>query len=120
MRLDASNRLRFLDEKITQELNQILSHIGTSIMPHVLEVQLGLEYSQGLAIIALLASEGLCQAEILVYHNCEPDLAVAAVPLSLGIPKLPWLCPECERVIESYAELAFDVRALMLDTVEVI
>lgn len=119
MRLNASSRLRFLDQGVIHELNLMLANEGASIMPHVLEVQLGLRYSQGLAIIAVLASEGLCRSKILVYHNCDPDLPVGAFPLELGLPKLPWRCPECERAVESYDELAFDIEAIMLDSVEV-
>jgi hypothetical protein len=120
MRLNASSRLRFLDEEVLHELNLMLANEGTSIMPHVLEIQLGLRYSQGLAIIAILAAEGLCKARILVYHDCEPELPVAALPLELGLPKLPWKCPECERAVETYEELAFDIEAIMLDSVEVV
>lgn len=120
MRLEASRRLRFLNEETARELSHILSSSGVSIMPHVLEIQLGLDYSQGLAIIALLASEGLCIAEVLIYHNCEPSLPIAKRSLIQGLPQLPWECPECERAVESYTELAFDVQATLLDTVEVV
>lgn len=119
MRLDATGRLRFLDERVIRELNRMLTSAGVSVMPHVLEIQLGLDYSQGLAIISVMASEGLCKARLLIYHSCDPELVVGSLPLDQGLPELPWRCPECEREVESYDELAFDVEAVILDSIEV-
>jgi len=87
-------------------------------MPHVLAVQLGIDYSSGLAIIALLASEGLCKPRIVIYHICEPDLPMSARDLTLGLPILPWRCPNCENWVESYDDLSFDIEARLLDSVE--
>jgi hypothetical protein len=120
MRLDCSDRLLFLDDTIVAELNRMLAAPGTAIMPHVLSVQLGIDYSGGLAIIVLLASEGACNVHLLIYHSCEPDLAIAQVELRHGKPSLPWKCPNCETVVESYSELSFDIEATMLSSVEVI
>lgn len=120
MLLDVSSRLRFLNGSIVAELNRMLLRPGTSIMPHVLSIQLGIDYAGGLAIITILTSEGLCDTRILIYHSCEPDLTVGEIELRLGLPALPWRCPNCERFVESYSELRFDVEAVTLDTVEVI
>jgi hypothetical protein len=45
---------------------------------------------------------------------------VDAIPFGIGFPNLPYVCPNCEKVIESYKELSFDSIALTTEPIEFI
>lgn len=104
--------LDILSDNQKAELSKHFMTASTSdMMPHQLAVQLGIEYSEALAILADLEARGICDMKLLIYHNCEPDVPADAIPYGTGFPDLPWTCPNCENSIESYDELSFDLMA---------
>ncbi|MBF2008190.1 MAG: hypothetical protein IGS49_22780 [Chlorogloeopsis fritschii C42_A2020_084] len=111
-------RLGFLSDHHKTKLSKHFMTASTSAMPHQLAVLLGIEYSDAVAILAVLEAEGLCEMKLLVYHNCEPDVPVDAIPYGTGFPNLPWTCPHCESIVENYDELSFDLMAISKQPIE--
>ncbi|MFM5985021.1 MAG: hypothetical protein ACKO9I_06810 [Sphaerospermopsis kisseleviana] len=110
-----------LSENQKAELSKHFMTASTSdVMPHQLAVQLGIEYSEALAILADLEARGICDMKLLIYHNCDPDIPVDAIPYGTGFPDLPWTCPHCENTVESYDELSFDLMAKSKQTPEIV
>jgi hypothetical protein len=87
-------------------------------MPHQLAILLGLKYSEALTILTVLGTEGLCENKFLVYHNCDQEVPAGAIPYGKGFPDLPWVCSLCEKVVEDYNELSFDVMAQSTNPIE--
>lgn len=112
-------QLKFLSNEQKAELNKKFSE-RTTAMPHELAVRLGITYAEALTIIALLEADGLCQNQLLIYHNCDPDVLLDAIPYGIGFPNLPWTCPECKEEVESYDELSFDIMAIASEAIEFI
>jgi rubredoxin len=106
----SKGHLDFLSDKQKAELSKHIQASATA-MPHQLAVRLGIEYPKALAILTLLEAEGLCELQLLIYHNCEPDIPKGAIPFGKGFPDLPWVCPSCESRVEDYNELSFDIMA---------
>lgn len=104
-------RLDFLSGEQKAELTRHFRKPAITAMPHQLAVLLGLQYSDALAILAILETDGLCENKLLIYHRCEPEVPSGAIPFGQGFPNLPWVCPLCEESIEDYSELSFDVMA---------
>jgi len=111
-------RLGFLSDHHKPELSRHFMTASTNAMPHQLAVLLGIEYSDAIAILAVLEAEGLCEMKLLVYHNCEPDVPAGAIPYGIGFPDLPWTCPHCGSVVENYNELSFDLMAISKQPIE--
>jgi hypothetical protein len=111
-------RLGFLSDNHKAELSKHFMTASTNVMPHQLAVLLGIEYSDAIAILAVLEAEGLCEMKLLIYHNCEPDVPVDAIPYGKGFPDLPWTCPNCDMVLENYDELSFDLMAISKQPIE--
>ncbi|WP_414530564.1 hypothetical protein [Nodularia chucula] len=111
--------LDFLSENQKAELNEHFMSASTT-MPHQLAVRLGIEYSEALAILADLEAKGLCEMKLLIYHNCDPDVSVDAIPYGIGFPDLPYTCPHCESIVENYDELSFDLMAISKQPIEFI
>ncbi|BCL37739.1 hypothetical protein [Nostoc sp. MS1] len=112
------SHLGFLSENQKAELSKYFMKASTNVMPHQLAVQLGIEYSDALALLADLESKGICEMKLLIYHNCEPDVPIDAIPYGTGFPDLPWTCPNCENVVETYDELSFDLMAISKQPIE--
>ncbi len=109
--------LDFLSEKHKAELSKQLK-AWTTVMPHQLAVWLGIEYSEALAVLSVLEAQGLCEMKLLIYHNCEPEVPVGAIPYGKGFPNLPWTCPNCDKSIDNYDELSFDLMAEFKQPIE--
>lgn len=103
--------LDFLSDNQKAELSNYFMTAPTTEMPHQLAVRLEIEYSDALAILTMLEDEGLCEMKLLIYHNCEPDVAAGAIPFGQGFPNLPWVCPLCEKSVHDYNELSYDFMA---------
>ncbi|NJL40350.1 MAG: hypothetical protein HC899_29100 [Leptolyngbyaceae cyanobacterium SM1_4_3] len=91
-------------------MNEHFSKPLQTAQPRELAIKLGIEYSQVIAILAVLAADGYCRNWLLIYHNCS-ETFVDRVPLREGMPKLPYVCPYCEVTIYNYDELKLDVMA---------
>jgi rubredoxin len=104
--------LDFLSENQKTELSKHFMTASATAMPHQLAVRLGIQYSEALALLADLEAEGMCDMKLLIYHNCDPDVPVDAIPYGTGFPDLPWTCPHCESILDSYDELSFDMMAI--------
>ena len=100
------------------ELSRHFSQPGKTAMPHQLAVELGIDLSDALAIIAILESHGLSKNRLLIYHKCEPEVPADATPYGEGFPNLPWKCPHCGEAVESYEELDFDVIAIAQERID--
>ncbi len=111
-------RLGFLSDHHKAELSRHFMTASTTAMPHQLAVLLGIEYSDALAILAVLEAEGLCEMKLLIYHNCEPEVPVDAIPYGIGFPHLPRICPNCASSIEDFNELSFDIMASCKQQIE--
>ncbi|NJR19829.1 MAG: hypothetical protein HC785_32010 [Calothrix sp. CSU_2_0] len=109
--------LDFLSEKHKAELSNYLK-AWTTVMPHQLAVWLGIEYSEAIAVLSVLEAQGLCEMKLLIYHNCEPEVPVGAIPFGKGFPDLPWICPNCQQNIDNYDELSFDSMAIFKQQIE--
>ncbi len=111
-------RLDFLSSEQKAELSRHFRKPGTKAMPHQLAVRLGLKYPDALAILTVLETEGLCENKLLIYHKCDPEVAAGAISYGKGFPDLPWVCPLCEKIVEDYNELSFDVMAQSTHQIE--
>lgn len=112
-------RLDFLSNQQKAELKKHIQ-VSQTAMPHQLAVLLGIEYYKALAILTLLETEAVCELKLLIYHRCEPDVPVGAIPYGKGFPDLPWICPNCESSVENYDELSFDIMAQYTHKIEVV
>lgn len=110
--------LDFLSDNQKAELSKYFMTASTNVMPHQLAVQLGIEYSHALAVLADLEAQGVCEMKLLIYHNCEPDVPAGAIPYGTGFPDLPWTCPHCKSIVENYDELSFDLMAISKQPIE--
>ena len=114
----SKERLDFLSDRQKAELSKHFMKASTTAMPHQLAVILGIEYSKALAILTVLEVEGLCQIKLLVYHNCELDTPIDAIPFGKGFPNLPWICPNCGTSVDNYDELSFNFIAYSKQQIE--
>jgi len=105
------SHLELLSDNQKVQLSNHFTATSMTVMPHQLAVELGIEYYQALAILAGLEAEKICEMSLLIYHNCELEIPVSAIPYGIGFPQLPWTCPHCESIVESYDELSFDLMA---------
>ncbi|WP_019500786.1 hypothetical protein [Pseudanabaena sp. PCC 6802] len=112
------NNLELLNDDQKELLSSHFSEVGSNIMPHQLAAKLGLKYSEALAILTILSSSESTESSLLIYHNCDPEVAAGAIPYGTGFPKLPWHCPLCDKDVEDYSELFFDVMVKALDKIE--
>ena len=109
-RLVCENRLDFLSDRHKLVLSEHFNRPSQTAQPRELAIKLGVEYSQVIAILAVLAADGFCKNWLLIYHVCS-ETFVERKPLSSGMPKLPYVCPYCEVILFSYDEFQFDVMA---------
>ena len=108
VRLICENRLTFLSGHHKLLLSDHFRQPFRTAQPRELAIKLGIEYSQVIAILAVLAADGLCHNWLLTYHVCS-ETFVDRIPLSAGMPTLPYVCPYCEATIYTYDDLQFDV-----------
>ncbi|ANV85539.1 hypothetical protein AWQ21_04550 [Picosynechococcus sp. PCC 7003] len=80
-------------------------------MPHEITNKLSITYEKALAFLLACELYNFAKVYLLVYHLCEPDKYIKAIPFHLGIPKLPFVCENCDEEIEDISELSFDVIA---------
>jgi len=120
MRLVIGHRLAFMTEILKRGMNALLRAPGEEIMPHVIAIKLGISRAESLAIIAVLEAEELVESKLLIYHECELGVPAGAIPFGKGFPQLPWTCGLCERSVDTYDELRFDVQARTLVAVEMV
>jgi hypothetical protein len=118
-RLICADRLTFLSGHHKSLLSEHFNHPFRTAQPRELAIKLGVKYSQVIAILAVLAADGLCQNWLLIYHICS-ETFVDRTPLSMGMPSLPYICPYCEEIVYEYDELKFDVMVETKTSVEFI
>ncbi len=118
--LKCEGKLDFLSVEHKQKLTTHFCKSGTKVMPHELAIKLGTTRPEALAIITVLGTEGLSKNQLLIYHQCDPEVIADAIPFGIGFPDLPWFCPLCEEIVEDYSELSFDVMAIANDPIEFI
>lgn len=109
-RLICGNRLAFLSEEHKLLLTEHFSQPQKTAQPRELAIKLGFEYPQVIAILAVLATDKLCQNYLLIYHSCA-ETFVDMRPLNEGMVTLPYTCPYCEETIDTYDNLQFDIMA---------
>ena len=112
-------RLTFLSAHHKFLLNQHFKQPIQTAQPRELAIKLGIEYSQVIAILAVLSADKFCYNWLLIYHTCS-ETFVERLPLRLGMPKLPYVCPYCEVIVYDYDELKLDVMAETKTPVEFI
>ncbi len=117
--LVCENRLTFLSSRHKEILNEYFRQAHQTAQPRDLVIQLGIDYPQVIAILAVLAADGYCHNWLLIYHSCS-ETFVDSIPLRMGMPKLPYICPYCEIEIDDYDELKLDVMAETKTSVEFI
>jgi len=117
--LICENRLAFLSNSHKKILSEHFRHPNQTAQPRELVIKLGIQYSQVIAILAVLAADGYCNNWLLIYHDCS-ETFVDSIPLRMGMPKLPYVCPYCEIEIEKYEELKLDVMAETQASIEFI
>ncbi|MDZ8238744.1 MAG: hypothetical protein RMZ69_16625 [Nostoc sp. ChiQUE01a] len=109
-RLVCENRLDFLSNRHKSLLNKHFNQALQTAQPHEIAIKVGIEYSQVIAILAVLAADNFSKNWLLIYHTCA-ETFVERTLLSAGMPKLPYVCPHCEIEIYNYDEIQFDVMA---------
>ena len=114
---DCEKQLYFLSGGQKAELSRHFNQPDETAMPHQLATRLGIRLSDALAIIAILESHGYSRNKLLIYHQCEPEVAADAMPYGEGFPNLPWKCPRCGEEVDSYDELDFDIMAIANDRI---
>jgi hypothetical protein len=112
-------QLNFLSSEQRKQLTRHFRNSPETAMPHQIAVLLGITYSKALIILTALETEGFSKNKLLIYHICTEEF-VDAIPFGIGFPNLPYVCPNCEKVIESYKELSFDSIALTTEPIEFI
>jgi hypothetical protein len=108
--LACGDRLSFLSSQHKSILSEHFKRPLQTAQPREIAIKVGLEYSQVIAILAVLAADGFCTNWLLIYHICA-ETFVERTLLKNGMPKLPYLCPYCEAMIYTHNELQFDVMA---------
>jgi len=116
----SKSHLDFLSDNQRTELAKQFITVSKNLMPHQLATKLGIEYSKALAVLTVLEKEEFCQMKLLIYHNCEPDVASGTIPFGQGFPNIPWVCPLCEKSVYDYKELSFDFMAFHIQQIEFI
>lgn len=111
------DRLDFLSDQHKLILTEHFKQPQQTAESRELAIKLGVDYSQVIAILAVLAADGFCQNWLLIYHVCAGTF-VDRVPFKNGMPKLPYTCPHCERTIYEYEELQVDVMVETKESVE--
>jgi hypothetical protein len=91
---------------------------GARLMPHQIAHAVGINYWQALGIVVATESAEAAKLLLLIYHSCEPDIPVASGPYGVGLPSLPWLCPNCGEEVETYNDLGFDFEAELLADID--
>jgi hypothetical protein len=117
--LVCGDRLSFLSSQHKSILSDHFRRPSQTAQPREIAIKLGVEYSQVIAILAVLAADGFCQNWLLIYHTCA-ETFVDRTPLKEGMPQLPYVCPHCETTIYTYDDLQLDVMAVVHDSVEFI
>ncbi len=115
--LATDNYLDFLNALQKKKLSTKFRSANAKFMPHELATSLGLTLPQAHAILVLLTSLKLCESRLLIYHLCS-DPPVTSIPFGIGFPPLPWTCPECGAILNSYDEMTFDLLALPKEPIE--
>ena len=110
--------LNFITPEQKKLLNARFSEPDAHVMTHEISGPLSISYDQAISILTALQLFGLTKNYILVYHNCEPDLAVSYVKFEEGLPSIPWLCPNCQEEVESLQELSFGMMAISNQTIQ--
>ena len=118
LRLQCHQRLEFLSSDQKAKLSKHFTDPDKTATAHQLAALLDLNYARALEILVILEAEKLCQNQLLIYHQCKPNVPVAAIPYGEGFPNLPWSCPACEKEVKNYDELFFDILAQAKDSIE--
>lgn len=119
IQLNCDGKLDFLSPEQKSKLNSKFRHPRGGIMPRELAISLGIKLTQADDILADLRLRGLCDNHLLIYHVCS-EAPVGSRPFDIGYPPLPWVCSECERNVENYDEMSFDLMVLVKEPIEFI
>jgi hypothetical protein len=103
----------FLDSSQFKELMDYFADPPEDIMIHQLAVSLGIEVSKSFAVFTVLHTKNILGVKLLIYHNCDPEMAVGAIPFGEGYPRLPFYCEECDSEVNDFSELDFDLMAIV-------
>lgn len=120
LEFNCERKLDFLSRRQKLKLSKFFKEPEKNAMPHQLAVLLGIRYSHALLILTILEANGFIKNHLVIYHICDPEIPAGAIPYGTGFPKLPWSCSLCERVVESYDELTFDLMGKTFEPVEFI
>ena len=114
----------FLFDFLTPEKKAFLNEkfrVGNiRVMPHELSGPLNISYSDAIAILTFLQAAKLSRSYIIVYHKCEPDLAIETIPFEEGFPSVPWFCSNCQETVEDLDELSFNIMAVSKEPIRFI
>lgn len=94
------------------EFSSMLEVLPARLMPHDVGMRLGIDYKIARAILLAIARDKLGETNTLIYHTCT-EAPVGSLPMSKGFPRLPWTCPNCEKVIRTLDELSFDMNCVV-------
>ncbi len=70
------------------------------------------DYSKIIAALAVCEKEKFFENRLAIYHNCQSEI-VGTIDYGISFPNLPWHCPVCEKLVNSYDEIAFDLVAVL-------
>jgi hypothetical protein len=117
--LTCNYHLSFLNNTQKTKLSRKLRSANSKLMPHEIATSIGLTLPQAHAILIVLASVGLCENRLLIYHICA-EVPVGSIAFGIGFPALPWICPECGEELNSYDDMTFDLIAIAKEPIEFI
>jgi hypothetical protein len=90
------------------QLNRML-RVHSDLMLHQLSVAIGCDTAEAMEVLLLLVDKAAADAYLLVYHNLHPEgPPIQMVPITKGLPSLPFICDTCEEVIDSESDLFCD------------
>ena len=105
------NWFPFLTKKEYEDFKKFFANSSGTIMPHELSNAIDIDISTAISTLIALSENKISSLLLLIYHDCDPDVPLDAIPFENGFPQLPWHCPGCEEIAENFSELHFDIMA---------
>lgn len=111
-------RLPFLTPSKLPAISAALGEEGRHVMPHQLALEAELDYDEASQLLMALDLVGVIQLYLLIYHNCY-EAPVDRKRFADGFPELPFECKHCCEEIHAYAELDYDLEAVINEAIKI-
>ena len=113
--LDGVRDKRFssLTPRSKAALVRLMCEPARCLMPHEVAIAADLSYEEAFELFIGLGIVGAVSLYILVYHMCS-EAPVDKIPITQGIPRFGYCCPNCGLEVENTDVLELDLEATVL------